>query len=28
AYDKLRPTGKKQVEAAVPRLGRMIEPYL
>jgi|SRR5581483_698761 len=28
AYEKLRPTGKKQVEAAVPRLGRMISKYL
>jgi uncharacterized protein DUF6918 len=27
AYDKLRPTGKKHVEAAVPRLGRLIAKY-
>jgi hypothetical protein len=27
AYDKLRPTGKKNVEAAVPRLGRLIAKY-
>jgi hypothetical protein len=27
AYEKLRPTGKKNVEAAVPRLGRMIAKY-
>lgn len=27
AYEKLRPTGKKHVEAAVPRLGRMIAKY-
>ena len=25
AYEKLRPTGKKHVEDAVPRLGRMLE---
>lgn len=28
AYEKLRPTGKKHVEAAVPRLSRMVEKYL
>jgi hypothetical protein len=28
AYEKLRPTGKKHVEAAVPRLGRMVQGYL
>jgi hypothetical protein len=28
AYEKLRPSGKKQVEAAVPRLGRMVQTYL
>lgn len=28
AYEKLRPSGKKQVEAAIPRLARMIEKYL
>jgi hypothetical protein len=28
AYEKLRPSGKKQVEAALPRLGKMVEPYL
>jgi hypothetical protein len=27
AYEKLRPTAKKHVEAAVPRLGRLIEKY-
>jgi hypothetical protein len=27
AYDKLRPTGKKHVEAAVPRIGRLIAKY-
>jgi hypothetical protein len=27
AYEKLRPTGKKHVEAAVPRLGRLIAKY-
>jgi hypothetical protein len=27
AYDKLRPTGKKHVEAAVPRVGRLIGKY-
>ncbi len=27
AYDKLRSTAKKNVEAAVPRLGRLIEKY-
>ena len=27
AYDKLRPTGKKHVEAAVPRIGRLIGKY-
>jgi hypothetical protein len=27
AYEKLRPTGKKHVESAVPRLGRMIAKY-
>jgi hypothetical protein len=27
AYDKLRPTGKKNVEAAVPRLGRLIAKH-
>jgi hypothetical protein len=27
AYEKLRPTGKKHVEAAVPRLGRMIAKH-
>lgn len=28
AYERLRPTGEKNVEAAVPALGRMVEPYL
>jgi hypothetical protein len=27
AYEKLRPTGKKHVEAAVPRIGRLISKY-
>jgi hypothetical protein len=27
AYDKLRPTGKKHVEAAVPRIARLIAKY-
>jgi hypothetical protein len=27
AYEKLRPTGKKHVEAAVPRVGRMVTKY-
>ncbi|HEX3695751.1 MAG TPA: hypothetical protein VH374_10210 [Polyangia bacterium] len=27
AYEKLRPTGKKHVEAAVPRIGRLITKY-
>ena len=27
AYEKLRPTGKKHVEAAVPRIGRLISRY-
>jgi hypothetical protein len=27
AYEKLRPTGKKHVEAAVPRIGRLIAKY-
>jgi hypothetical protein len=27
AYDKLRPTGKKHVEAAVPRVGRLVGKY-
>lgn len=27
AYDKLRPTGKKHVEQAVPRIGRLIQKY-
>jgi hypothetical protein len=27
AYEKLRPTGKKHVEAAVPRLGRPVAKY-
>jgi hypothetical protein len=27
AYDKLRPTGKKHVEAAVPRIGRLVTKY-
>jgi len=27
AYEKLRPTGKKNVEAAVPRIGRMVTKY-
>ena len=27
AYEKLRPTGKKHVEAAVPRVGRMVMKY-
>jgi len=27
AYEKLRPTGKKHVEAAVPRVGRLIGKY-
>ena len=26
-YEKLRPTGKKHVEAAVPRVGRLIAKY-
>ena len=28
AYEKLRPTGKKHVEAAVPRIGRLINKYV
>ena len=28
AYEKLRPTGKKHVESAIPRLGRMISKYV
>ena len=28
AYDKLRPTGKKHVEAAVPRIGRLIAKHV
>jgi len=28
AYEKLRPMGKKQVETAIPRLGRMISKYV
>jgi hypothetical protein len=27
AYEKLRPTGKKNVEAAIPRLGRLLAKY-
>jgi hypothetical protein len=27
AYEKLRPTGKKHVEVAVPRIGRLIAKY-
>jgi uncharacterized protein DUF6918 len=27
AYDKLRPAGKKHVEAAVPRIGRLLAKY-
>ena len=27
AYEKLRPTGKKNVEAAVPRLAAMVEKH-
>jgi hypothetical protein len=27
AYDKLRPTGKKHVEQAVPRVGRLVQKY-
>jgi hypothetical protein len=27
AYEKLRPTGKKHVEAAVPRIGRLVAKY-
>jgi hypothetical protein len=27
AYEKLRPTGKKHVEAAVPRVGRLVAKY-
>jgi hypothetical protein len=27
AYEKLRPTGKKNVEAAVPRIGRLVAKY-
>ena len=27
AYEKLRPTGKKNVEAAIPRLGRLVAKY-
>jgi hypothetical protein len=27
AYEKLRPTGKKNVEAAVPRIGRLLTKY-
>jgi hypothetical protein len=27
AYEKLRPTGKKHVEAAIPRIGRLIGKY-
>jgi hypothetical protein len=26
-YEKLRPTAKKHVEAAAPRLGRLLETY-
>jgi hypothetical protein len=28
AYEKLRPLGKKQVEMALPRVGRMVSPYV
>ena len=28
AYEKLRPTGKKHVEQAVPRVGRLIQKYV
>jgi hypothetical protein len=28
AYERLRPTGKKHVEAAIPRLGRLVSKYL
>jgi len=28
AYEKLRPLGKKQVEAALPRVGRMVNGYV
>ncbi len=28
AYEKLRPLGKKQVEAALPRVARMVNPYV
>lgn len=27
AYEKLRPSGKKHVEAAVPRIGRLVQKY-
>lgn len=27
AYEKLRPSGKAQVEAAVPRIGRLVDKY-
>jgi hypothetical protein len=27
AYEKMRPTGKKHVEAAVPRIGRLVAKY-
>ena len=27
AYEKLRPTGKKHVEQAVPRIGRLVQKY-
>ena len=27
AYEKMRPTGKKHVEAAVPRVGRLVAKY-
>ena len=27
AYEKLRPTGKKHVEQAVPRVGRLVQKY-
>jgi hypothetical protein len=28
AYEKMRPTGKKHVEAAVPRIGRLVAKYV
>ena len=28
AYDKLRPSGKKHVEEAIPRVGRVLERHL